>query len=59
MKTQKRTHKVEDLEQFFKEVATLTLRHREIENMAWVSPADLGNALMKVDPEWWKLVGNK
>jgi hypothetical protein len=48
--------RLEKLEQLFREVADLTLRHEETENMAWVSPYKLGLALEKVDPEWWKIV---
>lgn len=49
-----RAHKTAALEAFFREVAQLTLNHEETtENWAWVSPAKLGAALVKVDPEWW------
>jgi len=49
----KHLHSIRGLENFFREVAQLTLNHREDGNRAWVSPADLGAALVKVDPEWW------
>ncbi len=54
--------RLELLEQFFKEVANLTLNHRvvysrvdeNVDGQATVYPSDLGAALEKVDPEWWK-----
>lgn len=55
------------LEEFFRTVAGLTANHdgahfyitdnheRKLEtDIAVVSPAKLGEALEKVDPEWWK-----
>ena len=56
--------RLEKLETFFKEVAILTNSHDGIHfstddgeydiDLAMVSPAKLGQALEKVDPEWWK-----
>ena len=57
--------RLEKLETFFKEVAILTNCHDGIHvrsdhdlfddiDVAVVSPAELGKALAKVDPEWWK-----
>ena len=47
-------HSVAKLEAFFKEVAKLTLNHNEEKDMgAYVTAADLGKALEKVDPEWF------
>ena len=55
------------LEEFYRTVVDLTLNHdgahfyitdnheRKLEtDIAMVSPAKLGAALQKVDPEWWK-----
>jgi len=42
------------LEQFFKEVVSLTLRHDVIDDHAVVYPNKLEVSLEKVDPEWWK-----
>ncbi len=54
--------RLELLEQFFKAVANLTLNHKvvysrvdeNVDGSAVVYPSDLGAALEKVDPEWWK-----
>ena len=50
------------LEQFFREVAHMTVFHRGIEGRdgelyASVAPSDLDRALVKVDPEWYLLKG--
>lgn len=42
------------LENFFNEVADLTIRHEEWKGSAVVFPNDLGMALSKVDPEWYR-----
>lgn len=39
---------------FFAEVATLTSRHDVLGDDAVVYPSKLGEALSKIDPEWWK-----
>ena len=44
------------LEKLFREVARLTSRHRVFGDSAVVYPSDLGKALEKVDPDWWKTV---
>lgn len=42
------------LEQFFKEIAELTLDHSVYGGVAAVSAQKLGDALEKVDNMWWK-----
>jgi hypothetical protein len=49
-----RTHDVEKLEAFFKEVAKLTLDHDVVDDHAVIYASRLGAALEKVDFEWWK-----
>ncbi len=44
------------LEQFFKEIAELTIDHNILSGNAIVFADKLGNALEKVDKEWWKKV---
>lgn len=48
------SNRLEKLETFFKEVANLTSNHDVHEDSAVVYPSKLGEALEKVDPEWWK-----
>jgi hypothetical protein len=45
------------LRAFYKEVALMTLDHDEdnINGQATVSPAKLGKALEKVDPQWYTI----
>jgi len=42
----------EKLEQFFTEVANLTVDHEVIAGEAVVYPSALGKALSRVDPDW-------
>ena len=49
----KHLHSIKGLENFFREVAQLTLNHETIGDHAVVFPSELGKALVKVDPEWW------
>jgi hypothetical protein len=44
----------EKLEALYKEVAGLTLNHGVIGDTAAVTAMDLGNALDKVNPDWYK-----
>ena len=50
---------LEKLREFYNAVARLTIDHYHLEcehyHHAVVFPRDLGEALAKVDPEWWKL----
>lgn len=46
--------RLEKLERFFKEVASLAINHEVLEDTAVVYPFDLGEALSRVDPEWAK-----
>lgn len=55
--------RLEALEAFYAEVATLTVHHDSVpdpdstdpdDRMAVVSPAKLAAALSKVDPDWFK-----
>lgn len=41
------------LETFFQEVAMLTVNHATIGDSAVVYPSALGEALARVDPDWW------
>jgi putative addiction module antidote len=41
------------LEQFFKEVANLTVGHEVIADTVVVYPAALGESLSRVDPDWY------
>lgn len=50
----KHPHRIRELENFFREVALLTLNHETIDDNAVVFPSELGKALEKVDPVWWK-----
>lgn len=56
--TMNANHDKEKLEQFFRTVADLTSNHDVLSDRAGgyavVWPKDLGKALEKVDPEWWK-----
>ena len=61
--TDEQTERLQKLEVFFKEVAYLTVKHGvayvtdnsgNTIDIASVSPKDLGNALAKVDENWWK-----
>lgn len=45
------------LEQFFKEVSILTLKHDVLSDSAVVYPSKLCPVLEKVDPEWWRYSG--
>lgn len=67
MTAKKKQTRLEKLEEFFRTVADLTSNHdgahfyitdnheRKLEtDVAMVSPAKLGAALEKVDPQWWK-----
>jgi len=67
MTARKEQTRLEKLEEFFRTVADLTMNHdgahfyitdnheRKLEtDVATVSPAKLGAALEKVDPQWWK-----
>ena len=42
------------LRKFFSSVRTLTMHHGEVNGIASVTPQDLGSALEKVTPDWWK-----
>ena len=44
------------LQEFFKQIAELTLYHDELKGSAVVLPSKLGEALETVEPEWWKFV---
>lgn len=50
---------LDKLRAFYKAVVKLTTDHDHVEcehyHHAVVFPKDLGNELVKVDPEWWKL----
>jgi len=43
------------LERFLREIANLTLNHDVINDRACVTARKLGNALEKVDANWWKI----
>jgi hypothetical protein len=45
--------RMEKLERFFKEVADLTADHEVIAGEAVVYPSALGEALSRVDPDWY------
>lgn len=45
---------LEKLQAFFVEVARLTSEHDVLGDSAVVYPRNLGDALAKVDPDWWK-----
>jgi hypothetical protein len=45
--------RLEKLERFFREVVDLTVRHKLIAGTAIVYPSDLGEALSRVDPDWY------
>jgi hypothetical protein len=45
--------RIEKLELFFKEIANLTANHKVLADHAVVYPADLGEALSRVDPDWY------
>lgn len=47
------------LEEFFRKVAHLTVRHDSIGEHAVVYPSKLGKALAKVDPDWFHTTGKK
>ena len=51
---QERLARARVLETFFKEVVELTVNHDVLNDHAVVYPSRLGEALAKVDPEWWK-----
>lgn len=45
------------LDRFFKQVSKLTSNHvtlHTLQDFAAVSASDLGEALSKVDPDWWR-----
>lgn len=46
--------RLEKLEAFFEEVGDLTSNHETLHDHAVVYPSDLGKALEKVDPDWWR-----
>jgi hypothetical protein len=48
------SERLEKLEAFFLEVAYLTSHHNVLDDSAVVYPRDLGIALSRVDPDWWK-----
>lgn len=48
--------RLELLEVFFLEICRLTVDHDVINDHAVVYPRDLGDALMRVDKEWWRNV---
>lgn len=50
------THDHEALERFFIEIAELTLNHDVIDDKAAVFANKLGDALDKVNPDWYKLL---
>jgi len=45
--------RLEKLEQFFKDIARMTKNHDVINDSACVTADKLGEALEKVDPEWY------
>lgn len=45
--------RIEKLERFFKEVTVLTVNHKVVADHAAVYPSDLGEALSRVDPNWY------
>lgn len=46
--------RLELLETFFKEVANLTLNHNTVADYSVIYASDLGDALEKIDREWYK-----
>jgi hypothetical protein len=50
--------RLEKLEAFFKEVGDLTSNHETLHDHAVDYPSDLGKALEKVDPDWWRSKGS-
>ena len=48
-----RDDRLEKLERFFKEVAYLTVHHEVIADNAVVFPSALGEALSRVDSDWY------
>lgn len=50
----KKNHSKEKLEAFFKQIAFLTSTHDSCKDNAVVTAKNLGEALEKVDPDWWK-----
>ena len=46
---------IEKLEQFFKEIASMTISHDVIDDHACVTADRLGAALEKVNPEWYNV----
>jgi hypothetical protein len=47
--------RLEKLEAFYKAVIELTINHEVVGDHATVSPRKLGEALEKVDSNWWKV----
>jgi len=47
---------IKKLEQLYEDVKYLTMNHGDIGGHATITAKDLGEALEKVDPEWWRKV---
>jgi hypothetical protein len=45
---------LEKLKAFYEEVKNLTLNHAVVDDTAVVFPSDLGVALQRIDPTWYK-----
>ena len=59
VRLQKADAELAKLREFYRDVARMTLHHDVLGESAVVYPSNLGVALAKIDPEWWKVVVNK